>query len=351
MPSAPPDRPPDRPSDRPSDHLSSPRSADLSADPSAVLSPAPSEAPSAAPLPRITLLMASYQGAAHLQAQLDSFAAQDHADWALWISDDGSTDGTRGIVDRFRSAHPDREIRLLDGPRRGAAANFLSLLCHPDLPPGWVALSDQDDLWYPHKLSHALRALAEETGAAVYSAQSRHIAEDGRPLGLSRVHRGRPSFGNALVQNRVAGHCAVLTPAALALVRTVGPVAVPFHDWWLYLLLSGAGGRVHVSPEVVLDYRQHGQNVLGAHRGPLAGLARAAMVLGPVYGRWQAANRAALDLARPVLTEEARALLAALEAAPRLGPGRARAQARLGIRRDKASATAFLRLAAGLGRV
>jgi len=302
-------------------------------------------------LPRVTILLASCQGAIHLAQQLDSFIAQDHDDWALWVSDDGSTDGTPDIVSALRAAHPGRDIRLLPGPCRGPAANFLSLLCHPDLPEGPVALSDQDDIWYPHKLSHALRALEGIAGPAVYSAQSRHIAEDGTPLGGSRVHGGMPSFGNALVQNRVAGHCATLNPAALRLVRAAGPVDVPFHDWWLYLLISGAGGRVRVSDEAVLDYRQHRGNVLGPHRGMLAGLTRAAKVLGPVYAGWQAANHAALKTAMPHLTTEARALLAALEAAPRRGIGRARAQARLGIARDRTSATAFLRLAAALGRV
>jgi hypothetical protein len=314
-------------------------------------------------LPPVTILMASYQGAAHLAAQLDSFAAQDHTDWALWVSDDGSTDGTQEIITAFGAAHPRHEIRLLPGPRRWAAANFLSLLCHPDLPPGHVALSDQDDIWYPHKLRHALLALTQgqtggqtggqtqTKGVAVYSAQSRHVTGDGTPLGVSRVHAGHPSFGNALVQNRVAGHCAVLTPEALALVRAAGPVTVPFHDWWLYLLIIGAGGRVVVSSDVVLDYRQHEGNVLGAHRGPLAGLARAAMVLGPVYGRWQRANRAALDTALPHLTPATQALLSGLDAAPRWGIGRARAQADLGIARDRPFATAFLRLAMVLGRV
>ena len=155
-------------------------------------------------LPPITVLLACYQGAGHLRAQLDSLAAQDHRDWALWVSDDGSTDGTREIVTAFRSAHPGHEIRLLDGPRRGAAANFLSLMCHPDLPETHVALADQDDLWYPHKLDHALRALSHLDGPAVYSAQSRHVAGDGTPLGLSRGHSGPPSFGNALPAPRPA---------------------------------------------------------------------------------------------------------------------------------------------------
>ena len=41
---------------------------------------------------RVTILMALYNGAPHLQAQLDSFAAQDWTDWDLLVSDDGSGD-------------------------------------------------------------------------------------------------------------------------------------------------------------------------------------------------------------------------------------------------------------------
>lgn len=308
--------------------------------------------PQTAALPRVTILMATRDGAAHLGAQLASIVAQDHPHWALRISDDGSTDGTRALLRAFADAHPGHDIRLVEGPRRGsAAANFLSLLCDPDLGPGPVALADQDDVWYPARLSRGLAALQGVEGPAVWSAQSRHIAADGRPIGPSRVHRGAPSFGNALVQNRVAGHCATLNPAALALVRAAGPVTVPFHDWWLYQLVAGAGGQVIVSDEIMLDYRQHGRNVLGGNRRRLAGTRRALQVLGPVFRDWMAQNRAALETALPLLTPEARRLLGAFDAAPRAGPGRVAALRRLGILRDAPGASAFLQVAAFFGRL
>ena len=106
-----------------------------------------------------------------------------------------------------------------------------------------------------------------------------------------------------------------------------------------------------MSDKVVLDYRQHAGNVLGGNQNRLAGLTRAAMVLGPTFGRWMAANRAALQDAAPLLGAQARGTLAALESAPRAGPRRVRVQAALGLVRDKASATALLRLAALFGRI
>ncbi|SLN61957.1 glycosyltransferase [Pseudooctadecabacter jejudonensis] len=302
-------------------------------------------------LPHIHVLMATYNGAKHLPDQLASFVTQDHKDWSLWVSDDGSTDETRDIIRAFANAHPDRTVRLLEGPQSGAAANFMSLLCHPDLPNGHVALSDQDDVWYPNKLSHALTTLQGKRGAAIYSAQSRHIDGQGHPIGRSRPHRGQPHFANALVQNRIAGHCAVLTPAALDLVRTVGPVDVPFHDWWLYLLMTGTGAEVLVRPDVVLDYRQHDGNVLGGNQRRLASVKRVLAVLGSTFGKWQAQNLAALETAGPVLLPENQQRLERWQSAPQWGLGRMMVSQQIGMTRDTPLATQLIRLAAALGRI
>lgn len=201
------------------------------------------------PLPPVTILLCTATGGARfLPAQLASFLEQSHADWSLWISDDGSTDGSRAIAEAFRDAHAEtRDIRLIDGPRQGAAANFMSLLCHPDLPGGLVALSDQDDVWQPDKLERAARRLsaAAPERPALYGAQSVHVDEALRPIGASRPPRRAPGFANALSQNIVSGHSAAMNGAALSLVRAAGPPAgIVYHDWWLYQLISGAGGAL-----------------------------------------------------------------------------------------------------------
>lgn len=295
--------------------------------------------------------MATHNGATHLDEQLASIAAQDHTNWALWVSDDGSTDGTRDKVRAFAACHTSHDIRLFDGPQKGAAANFLSLICHPDLPPHPITLSDQDDIWRPEKLRLALDALDGLSEPAVYSAQSEHITVKGAHIRNSRPHHGQPSFGNALVQNRVAGHCATLNPAALALLRRIGPVDVPFHDWWIYLLVTGCGGQVIVHRDIVLSYRQHAQNVLGGNQRRFASLMRLLMVFSTGFKVWQNRNLLALETAHPYLQPQARAILKAWTKAPTKGFGRARLMKECGLNRDTPIATAVLRLAALLGRV
>lgn len=295
--------------------------------------------------------MATRNGAAHLQAQLDSFAAQTHRNWMLWVSDDGSTDDTRALLARFAANH---QVHLVEGPRSGsAAANFLHLLCHPELPTDHpVALSDQDDIWLPEKLAMGLAAVSGAEGPALYGAESHLVSETLEILSTSTAPNARPGFANALVQNLFSGHTSVLNPEALALVRRAGPQpGVPFHDWWLYQLISGAGGRLCLDPRPMALYRQHGGNTLGARRGLAGGLSRLASLDRGEFRRWSEANRTALAGVADLLTVEARETLAALRApdAPRSGLARVRLFRKLGLARSSPAGTAALLAAAFKG--
>lgn len=294
----------------------------------------------------VRILLATYNGAAHLQAQLDSYLTQDHDNWALWASDDGSDDDTRAILQAFADAHPKREIRLLRGPGRGAAANFLSLLTHPDLPPGPVTLSDQDDVWLPHRISRGLEAVNAVDGAALYGSITIETDEALRPLPRPKKPLPPPSFENALVQNIVAGNTATLNAAGLAALRAGGAVDVPYHDWWLYLRLSALGAEVIIDDDPLLYYRQHADAVIGAHRGPRAALARAAILANGTYRGWIRANLSALLKANDLPEQNARAARALLET-----PNRLRALTQSGAQRSGVVGQMLLKAMALTGRV
>lgn len=303
----------------------------------------------------VVILMACRNGARWLPGQLASIAAQEHADWALWASDDGSTDATRDILAGFAAARAGlNDVRLVEGPQAGlAAANFLHLLNRADLPLGpdtHVAFADQDDVWHKGKLGRALALLAAAgPGPALYGAQSRHVDEDGRPCGVSRRPRRPVTLANALVQNMVSGHSAMLNPAGVALARAAGaPAGIAFHDWWLSQLMLACGGRLVIDEATVLDYRQHVGNTLGAPAGVAAQAARLRLLFGRNYARWIAANLSGLGAAP--LTPAARATVAALRAAPAAGPGRLATFRRLGLHRQSRTGTALLLLAALIGR-
>jgi glycosyltransferase involved in cell wall biosynthesis len=305
----------------------------------------------------IRILLCTCNGARWLPEQLESFARQTHPSWSLWVSDDGSRDATREVIAAFGRRHPGRLDRVLDGPGRGSAANYLHLITHPELPAGPVALSDQDDVWRPEKLARAARVLQPGApgadGPRAYAA--RYYVTDAA-LQRPRLSAGWPrgaSFRNALVQNVMSGHTTVMNAAALARVRAAGAPDVPHHDWWLYLLLAATGCEIHLDPAGVLYYRQHAENVFGDRRGHRARLARMRFLRRESRAaRWIAANIDALAGAGLALTPEAqRAVEILRDSRARPGLRRLRAFRQIGVHRQTRRESWAMELAVAMGRL
>lgn len=266
----------------------------------------------------ITILMGVRNGALYLPAQLHSIAAQRGVAWQIWASDDGSEDASPSILRAFARQNGDRN-RILEGPQEGFATNYLSLLRLLPEAPGAVAFSDQDDIWMPDKLSRGLDHLAKAgEGPALYCARR----WDWYPMSGKRcatdAPRKEPSFRNALIENIAFGNTILLNPAAARLARIAalrsGPVFA--HDWWLYLLITGVGGKVIFDRgEPSILYRQHPGNALGAGRGLAAAMARKRGVMGGVLRRRISQNVAALGDVADLLTPINRNLLTQFERA------------------------------------
>ncbi len=302
------------------------------------------------------VLLAVRNGAPYLSDQLESIAAQQHRDWSLLVGDDGSTDGATELVDRFARREGNGRVRLLRGPQKGLAANFLTLLWQT--PPGSaVAFCDQDDVWMPHKLGRALEHIeAAGDGIVAYSCRTIETDSKLRPMKLSPWPACGPSFGNALVQNILAGNSLVLSPLAADMLRCTVPGAikanVPFHDWWTYLLLSGAGGRIVLDREPGIYYRQHAACTQGSSHGLVARLRRASKVISGVYADWISRNIASLQIHRGLLTSTARATLSEFAAARAESPRKlANHMETLGIRRQTKNGDRALKVLARLHRL
>lgn len=265
--------------------------------------------------PHVAILLATYNGGSNLKEQLNSFAAQDHTNWSLIVSDDCSTDDTRKTLQDFAAeGHP---VTILDGPKEGAAANFMSLLRRfsDHVPNGaWVAFSDQDDVWLADKLSRSVRALTdlEDATPALYCSRTWITNDDLQGRRLS-VPRPRPlGFRNALVQNVASGNTILLNAAGAELVEAAaqqtGKVVV--HDWWTYQILAGVGGNLVHDDEPTLLYRQHDGNEIGANDNAKARLARIRMLLSGHFAEWNRMNANALSHSAHLFTSENQLLLA-----------------------------------------
>lgn len=50
---------------------------------------------------KVTILLSTYNGEQFLSEQIKSIQEQTYRDWQLLIRDDGSTDGTRAVIEDF----------------------------------------------------------------------------------------------------------------------------------------------------------------------------------------------------------------------------------------------------------
>lgn len=267
----------------------------------------------------VTVLMAVYNGAPTLPAQLDSLMAQTHTNWRLIVSDDGSSDDSRAVLESFAKIAP---VQIVDGPGQGFVHNFLSLLAQSD-QGGTVALSDQDDVWFPDKLARALAHLdaLPAQHPALYCSRRVNWRPETNRRRVSRSYPQPPGFANALVENIAAGNTIVMNAAAVDLARATLSAAqqVPFHDWWLYLLITGAGGTVIHDPSPGLLYRQHAGNVLGQGEGFVARQRVRRGVVGGGYAARIDQNLGALQQVVHVFTLENRSRLEMFAAARQAG--------------------------------
>jgi hypothetical protein len=222
----------------------------------------------------VAIVMATYNGGAHVPEQVRSLLAQDVREWRLLVRDDGSTDDTRERVESF--AREDSRITLLPaGERLGPAGNF-GALCEHAVRAGaeYVFPCDQDDVWNPTKMSLALglmRRLESEHGKStallvhsdleVVDASLAAIAPSFlRFQGIA--HIPTEPLKVLLVQNFVTGCASLLNRALLDLALPLPPLAI-MHDWWL-ALCAAAGGRIDFVDAATIQYRQHGANQIGA---------------------------------------------------------------------------------------
>ena len=295
----------------------------------------------------VCVLLALHNGANMLADQLESLATQSHRDWSLIISDDGSTDDWLGIATGFAEERAAGRTWIIAGPQKGHVRNFLSLaqIAGPFVP--YVAFCDQDDVWLEAKLARALEHLkaVPSERPALYCSRTMVCDAALRHRGPSPLFRQPPGFANALVQNIGGGNTMVLNRAALDLVQDTVRHAkgVVSHDWWVYQLVSGAGGKVIYDTEPSLLYRQHGDNLVGANASPAAIAARIIWVLNGRFRRWNSANIAALYHARHWLTPEARRTLGWFAAAREGSVGRRlRALRRSGVYRQTRRGTVAL---------
>jgi glycosyltransferase involved in cell wall biosynthesis len=202
---------------------------------------------------KVSIALATYNGARFIDEQLDSLAGQHRVPDEIVVCDDGSTDDTVGHVERFAERAP-FEVRLFRNDRNlGFSGNFQRALslCSGDV----VFICDQDDIWYPEKIERVLAALAANPAAALVVNDEHLMDGEGRSMNatfLGNIRKlGYPDSYHC------AGCCTAMRRALLDLVL---PLGAPInYDLWISNIANFLGLKEVLDQPLQL-YRRHDRN-------------------------------------------------------------------------------------------
>lgn len=217
----------------------------------------------------ISVCIAAFNGEKYIEEQILSVLGNLDSQDEIIISDDGSSDRTRRIVDDL--AEKDRRIRIIDGPRKGLIKNFENAIVHSkgDI----IFLCDQDDVWKDNKVKMVLDILGN-TDCTLVMHDACIVDSNLRILGCSffEFKKCKKGYWRNLIKNSYIGCC-------MAFKRSILDYAIPFpdnipmHDQWIGLL-SERVGKVEFCNEQLLLYRRHSNNASEMTHLPLGDMVK-----------------------------------------------------------------------------
>ncbi|MEP7292105.1 MAG: glycosyltransferase, partial [Chloroflexota bacterium] len=221
------------------------------------------------PQQRVAICMTTYNPPARLfTQQFKSIREQTFSNWVCIISDDSSSPDSLSFI-RKTIAEDQRFILLENAERLGFYRNFERCLKRVPADADFVALSDQDDLWFPDKLETLASDFQSDT-QLVYS-DMRIVTDDGRVISDTFWFGRKNNFtdlATLIFANTITGAASMFRAALLPdLLPFPEPAVEFFHDHWL-ALTALVHGSIRYVDRPLYDYYQHDRNIVGHRQWP-----------------------------------------------------------------------------------
>lgn len=202
--------------------------------------------------------MITYNGAEYLKEMLDSILVNLAKEDEIIVSDDGSTDGTWEMLEKYQKQ--DTRIRLVKGPQQGVKQNVQNALKY--CTGEYIFLADQDDVWTNDKVKKVMEVFeTKDCSLVIHDAK---VVRMTRPLQMEL--ESFFAFRNAgagvwknIIKNSYIGCCMAFKAELLGVALPI-PNDIEMHDQWLGVLNDKYYQKSYFLREPLLLYRRHGQN-------------------------------------------------------------------------------------------
>jgi glycosyltransferase involved in cell wall biosynthesis len=201
--------------------------------------------------PRVSIVVPAWNAAAFIEKTLATVAAQTFRDFELVVVDDGSSDDTKPVVDRFLEKNKLRGRCIKQANKKIAGARNTGIrAAEAEL----ISFLDHDDLWFPNKLERVMA----EFGDADLVCHDENVIKDGKLVRVSRNGPWVPDMyerllfeGNALSPSAVTVKKSKLFEAGLF---REDPEFNTVEDYDLWMRLARVC-RMRFLPEILGEYQ------------------------------------------------------------------------------------------------
>lgn len=208
--------------------------------------------------PSINVIMSTYNGQKYLKQQMDSILAQNYPNVDIVVRDDGSTDATNDILTGYTSKE---NVDVIKGDNEGFCKSFYDALQSAD-ESEYYAFCDQDDIWYPEKLTTAYNWLRKQCRdiPLLYYCHLREIDENGDTIGKKQLDAGSVSLPRIMTGTFGEGMAMVINRKCRDMMLEMNPENMDAHDWAASAIALGMG-KVYIDEDVYADHRRLPQSV------------------------------------------------------------------------------------------
>ena len=206
----------------------------------------------APPPPHVTVLLPVRDGGEWLAPAIESIRRQSFVDWELIAIDDGSRDGSRGVLEDHASR--DARIVVSSRPNRGLAATLQEGIerARSEL----VAIMNADDVALPERLAAQVAHLSAHPRVVALGTQTRLLVDDTATDVVSRLPTDPEGCRRLLAVAPPLAHPTVMLRRSAALAVGGYRQRAVIEDWDLWLRLADRHDLANL-PDVLLDYRLH----------------------------------------------------------------------------------------------
>lgn len=227
-------------------------------------------------LAEVSVALATFNGERYLAQQLETLRRQWRLPKELIVVDDASSDRSVEIVKQFAKTAPFDVVLVDHHTHLGTNRAFgdAITMCTGDI----IVTCDQDDLWYPDKISILVGALEAQADAYIAFSDAGLITASGHPLRQSRWHvagfsqveqdaMSRDPLGQMLSRRVMSGCTAAIRRDLIDAILPIPGALAPtlneiMYDHWISLIGAASGPVVMVSRQLV-DYRIHPRQQIG----------------------------------------------------------------------------------------